>query len=332
MTSKPHAPGVMGIMAASLAEQRNKALSDAQGRLERVFDDDDFEPASAPASVVSIAAEKQAPKPPSTKASKSDDTVYLLDPNDIEPWVFADRPDNEFGDLTALTEKIRVHGQEVPALVRPGKTKGKYELIYGRRRWTVCKDLGIKLKTFVRDLNDQDAHARMVIENERDPVSTWAKAMNYKKVIEAGVYPSESALAAKLGIHRASLSNIMAYNRIPAPVVEALGADCMSSMGIHTAKAILAASKSEKDIEVLVANASKIASGSITGENILKLVNKAKEVKPRETKIVTDDQGRKLFSFRTTGRGMTEVMFYQEATKRFAEEDLVSKIKELFSK
>lgn len=322
------APGVFGIFAQEI--QQGQPPKGGKG-LQKVHRD---LPATAPVSVITPPSPTVKQKPAQkVEADASDDTVYLLDPNDIEPWAFADRPEHEFGDLTSLTEKIRVHGQEVPALVRPGKVKGKYELIYGRRRWTVCKDLGIKLKAFVRSIDDQEAHARMVIENERDPVSTWAKAMNYKKVIEAGVYPSESALAAKLGIHRASLSNIMAYNRIPEPVVEALGPQCMSGMGIHTAKAILAASKSPEDVEVLVSNANKIVSGSLTGDNILKLVNKAKESKPRETKIVTDDSGRKLFSLRTTGRGMTEVMFYQEAVKQFGgDEAFVSKIKGLFSK
>lgn len=326
--TKPHAPGVMGIMAASLAEQRTKALEDTKGRLERVFDDDDFEPAVAPASVVSIASEAPAQKDPAANL-KTTERVVSIDPDVIVPWDLADRPLDEIGDLESLTESIRIHGQETAALVRPAKTKGRYELIYGHRRWMVCRDLGIKLRCIVREMDDKTAHKKMVLENsDREAISSWARALNFKKAIDNGLYPSESALAASLGIHRSSLSNIMAFTRIPADVAEAIGP--MSKVGVQTAKAIVTLCKSEEQREFVIKNAEKIAAGAMTGDSLISACNRAQKPRERETKVVTDDSGRKLFSMRQTGRGMTEVMFYPEALRRYTEEEMINKIKGLF--
>lgn len=330
MSETPRAPGAMGMMAASLAEHR-KGGPLPKAQLERVFDDPLPEPAKAPVSVVPTPA--PTPKAPSVKADKSDDIVYYLDPNDVEPWFLADRRPGEFGDLSRMTESIRINGQEVPALVRPGKTKGKYELIYGRRRWTVCKDLEIKLKTFIRAVSDQEAFEKMVLENlDREDVSNWTRALSFKAAIEAGVYPSESALAAKNNFHRATMSNIMSLTRIPEAVVEAIGEDGMQKMSIGSAKAILAACKSEAGMEKVISLASKIAEGTLSGESITKTVERSTKPDTRETKIVTTPDGKKLFSCRVTGRGMTELMFYPEALRDIPQEELLNKIKGLFCK
>ncbi len=328
--TKPHAPGVMGIMAASLAEQRAKATQDTQGRLERVFDDDDdFEPATASASVVSIASEPPAAVEAPAVGAKGAEKIIAIDPNLIVPWDLADRPLDEIGDLESLTESIRIHGQETAALVRPAKTKGRYELIYGHRRWMVCRDLGIKLRCVVREMDDKTAHKKMVLENsDREAISSWARALNFKKAIDNGLYPSESALAASLGIHRSSLNNIMAFTRIPADVAQAIGP--MSKVGVQTAKAIVMLCKSEEQREFVIKNAEKIATGTMTGDSLISACNRAQKPRERETKVVTDDSGRKLFSMRQTGRGMTEVMFYPEALRRFTEEEMINKIKGLF--
>lgn len=329
--TKPHAPGVMGIMAASLAEQRAKATQDTQGRLERVFDDDDFEPATASASVVSIVEEPSPSKPRTRGLERSTDVVVLLDADIVDPWKYADRPEDEFGDLEELTESIRAHGQETPALVRPSAVKGRYELIYGRRRWTVCKDLGLKLKVVIKDLDDQAAFQKMYLENSsRKDLSPWARANSYKKALEAKLYASESALAAHLGIHRGSLGNIMCLTRLPSEVVEAIGPQGMSKMGVQTAKAILSLTKDPENLPKIVEMADKIATGTVGADTIAKAVAKAVTPRSRDTKVVSDDSGRKLFSMRQTGRGMTEVMFYPEALRRYSEEELVNKIKGLF--
>lgn len=347
MSELPRAPGAMGMMAASLAEQRKKATATAKGNIEKVFGGEpakkpvslvgESPAAPSPAAVATPDPEAVAPAAPlaveSAASRRGDDTVYLIDPEDIVPWDLADRPDQEFGDLEDLTESIRAHGQETPALVRPmPEQPGKYELIYGRRRWCVVKDLGLKLKTFIRSLEDKEAFQKMFLENSsRQDLSAWARARSYKKAIDKGLYPSESALAAHLGIHRGSLNNIMAFNRIPEEIVQAVGAG-MSKIGIHTAKAIVSVCEDPENVPRIVELADKLAAGGVGPESIASAVQKAKQPRQRDTKIITDAAGKKLFSLRQTGRGMIEVMFYQEAVKQHPEEELINKIKGLFTK
>lgn len=328
MTKKPNAPGVMGIMAASLEERRAK--------IERVFtDNEDFVPVTATPVVSEPEPEPEPPSPSKPRLNgleRSEDIVVLIDPNLIDPWKYADRPDDEFGDLEETTESIRAHGQEVPALVRPSKVKGRYELIYGRRRWTICKDLGRKLKTFVKDLDDATAYEKMYLENKlRTDISAWARACNHKLALDDGLYASESALAAKLGIHRGSLNNIMTLTRLPAEVIEAVGRDGMRKMGVQTAKTILSLTKEDpENVKKIVALSDKIAAGSLGPEAIAKAVQNEKKPRERDTRIIVDEAGKKLFSLRHTGRNMTEVMFHPEALRRYSEEELISKIKGLF--
>lgn len=332
------APGVMGLYAQTLAQQKQKGLASGKARLEKVFDDEPEAPA-APASVVSKPA---APAPvlspapaddtaDATKAKPSAERVHLLDPIKITPWDLADRPDEEFGDLESLTESIRLHGQEVPILVRPTDKRGHYELIYGRRRWTVCQDLGVKVKAFIREVDDKAAYELMCLENsDRQELSSWARALSYKKAIEKGIYPTESALAAHLGLSRSTMSNIMVYTRLPKEVAEAIGP--MSKVSILTAKAILSASQDPANIPTLIEAADRIRNAELCGDKVLSYVGRARREPSEGLKVATDGDGRKLFSYRRTGRGGYELHFSKEAAKRKELDQIVEYLNELFSK
>jgi len=326
------APGVMGLYAKSLAEQQKKGREAGKAHLQPVFAEEPEEVSTSPASVVSEPAAAKKVEKAERPAAKGSETVELIDTDLIDPWEFADRPDDEFGDLESLTDNIRIHGQETPILVRPNKkAKGRYELIYGRRRWTVCKDLGIKVKAFVRNYDDRQAYAAMYRENsERKDISSWARAVSYRKALDKGLYESESALAANLGISRATMSNIMVYTRIPGEVAAAIGP--MHNVSILTAKAILrCASGDEESVERLISVADKIQAGELTGDKVEKAVVASSTKRSSETKIVTDSQGRKLFSYRDNGRTFLELNFYQEAEKKAGVDKIVNALKELFS-
>lgn len=338
---KERAPGVMGLYAQTLAQQKQKGLAQGKARLEKVFDDEPEQETPAPASVVSK-PEPQAPKQPepaaevkvdasepsTTSRKRSSDAVHTLDPSRITPWELADRPVEEFGDLESLTESIRLHGQEVPILVRPTSKRGEYELIYGRRRWTVCRDLGIKVKAFVREVDDKTAYELMCIENsDRSELSSWARALSYKKAIDKGLYPTESALAAHLGLSRSTMSNIMVYNRIPSDIATAIGP--MTKVSIQTAKAVLAASQEPDNIPALLDAATRIRDGDLCGDKVLSYIGRTKRSAGDGLKVATDGEGRKLFSYRATGRGGYEIHFTKEAAKRKEIDDIVSHLSEL---
>lgn len=323
------APGVFGMFAQEI--QQGQA---PKGKgLQKVHRE---APAAAPVSVISPPSPSAKPKPAQKiEADAADDTIYYVNPEDVTPWELADRPEDEFGDMNELTESIRAYGQEIPALLRPiAGSVGKYELIYGRRRWTACLDLGTKLKAFIRAMDDEEAFKRMYIENaKRNDLSAWAKAMSWQRAIDKGIYKTETALAAKLGIHRGTVNNIMAFTRIPKEVVQAIGKN-MKSIGIHTAKA-LSQLETPEEIAVAVELAEKIGAGAIVAENVTKAIkarvsSTGEEPQEQKSRTITDDKGAKLFTVRTTGRGVTEFTFTSEAIKRASLDDLILKVKGIF--
>lgn len=310
------APGAMGMMASSIAAAKKNP---GKAQLERVFDAPPRpKPAQKPAAVVSEGS-----------SSGTQDLVYEIDPELIDEWEFVDRPESEFGDLEELTASVRSFGQEVPILLRP-KQGGRYELIYGRRRWTVCKDLGIKVKAFVRQIDDRTAYQKMSLENRsRQDLSSWARAMSYKKAIDMMLYESQSALAAHLGIDRGTLSNMMIYTKLPDSLTQAIGS--MKNVGIHTAKTIVAMLDEPANEPALLQLADQIGAGKLAGKSLISAVHRLRETDAETgSGIARDEAGNKLFSWRLTDRGAVQLTFAKESLKDRAVDDLVKQIRDSF--
>lgn len=91
---------------------------------------------------------------------KDGSAVIEIDPDDILPSSISDRFDSAY-DAEAVAEiaqSMLERGQIVPGLVRPVPGRSdKYQIVYGRRRLTAAKQLGIKFKASVRDLSDEEA-------------------------------------------------------------------------------------------------------------------------------------------------------------------------------
>lgn len=330
---KPHAPGIAGKWASDLTamQQERKPLSRAT--IEKVYDQKpvqkpEAKPAPARASASSSldealdALEKTvAPVEKRTPGEKRVDGFSLIHPAFIEPWELHDRPESEMGDLDELTESIRSFGQEIAGLVRPHPDPAKsnmYQLIYGRRRWTVCRDLGIQFKCRIEQMDDQTAAVKMVLENGgRTDLSNWAKCQSYMKMLEARLFPNQAALAAKLGIDRATLSNIMIYSRIPKRVAEAIGP--MSKVSQKTAKAILSLTNDDIASEdALISLAERIREGVLTDKTLTKAVATASAKQPEaKNYLVGKKTSRKIGSYRSTDRGSSQITFNKEFVESF---------------
>ncbi len=89
-------------------------------------------------------------------------------------------------EQTELLESIRANGTLVPIIVR-SSTTGKYEIISGRRRVEVCKELGINtIPAIVKELTYEEAVITMVGANlQRENLLPSEKAFAYKIKMEA---------------------------------------------------------------------------------------------------------------------------------------------------
>ncbi len=125
--------------------------------------------------------------------------IREIDPALIDDWGPVDRLDeftavnsDDDDGFDALMTSIEDGGQQVPILVRRAKTEGRYEVIYGRRRLKACRELGVKVRANVQDLDDQTALLAKGLENAaRRNLSFYEKARFAEAIMEIG-HPAET--------------------------------------------------------------------------------------------------------------------------------------------
>lgn len=127
-------------------------------------------------------------------------------------------------DDSALRDSLRRYGQLVPVLLRPSaETKGRYEIIYGRRRVRAAKAIGLPVKAIIRPLDGEEAVVAQGQENTaRRDLSFIEKARFARLIIEDG-YSRDVATEA-LHCHATVLSIMLSVVRdIPDDVVLKIG-------------------------------------------------------------------------------------------------------------
>ena len=136
-----------------------------------------------------------------------------FDPAHVRPWRFHNRAGSGMDDasLDALAASIQRDGQQQLGLARRLPAGGTHavEAIFGVRRLEACRRAGVPWRAEVREpsFSDAECAALMHSENEwTEQVSPIENALQWKAMIDAGVFPSQSALADDLGCHRARVS------------------------------------------------------------------------------------------------------------------------------
>lgn len=148
-----------------------------------------------------------------------------LDPELIDPSPFPDRlPDDNSADFEGLKKLIAEEGQKVPVQVRkhPG-VDGRYQIVYGHRRWRAVRELGIKLKAIVLDLSDVELVVAQGIENAaRQDLSWIERALFAWRMDNAGIKARD--IRAALSIDDPELARLRSVCRVlPSDIIEAIG-------------------------------------------------------------------------------------------------------------
>lgn len=116
--------------------------------------------------------------------------VFEIDPSLVDPSPFPDRlPDDDASAFEAFKQTIAEEGQKVPVEVRRHPVApGRYQLVYGHRRWRAAQDLGLVLRAFVVDLDDKGLVIAQGIENSvRQDLSWIEKAQFAYRMDQAGI-------------------------------------------------------------------------------------------------------------------------------------------------
>lgn len=160
-------------------------------------------------------------------------SIREIDTNLIDDWGPKDRLD-EFTAVNteeddegfeALKNSIRDGGQQVPILVRRSKVaEGRFEAIYGRRRLRACRELGIKVRANVQDVDDATALLAKGLENAaRRNLSFYEKA-RFADAIQAAGHES-GTVRQVLNLSASGLSHLTKVTQnVPSRVGDLIGA------------------------------------------------------------------------------------------------------------
>lgn len=252
----------------------------------------------------------------------NENELVFLDPKECEPWEYANRLEDELGNLDGLIQSIQENGQLQPVLVRshPIPHDGiKYQIIFGRRRHLACLTLGLKLLVIKKDnLSLQDAITCQDAENKhRKDVSNYSNALLYKKLLTDDVFKTEKELAERLGISTSTFSDLMAYTKIPSEILSKIPE--VHQLSTYMAIKIVRLLSSQKDAyDKILAIASHIGKSINTPLKLESTITKQKTDErdvPRRTQIVQDSKGGKLFTFKVDHKGTPILTFQKELLK-----------------
>lgn len=175
-------------------------------------------------------------------------SIREIDPQLIDDWGPADRleefttvnPEDDDQSFEALKSSIREGGQQVPILVRRSKTsEGRFEAIYGRRRLRACRELGVKVRANVQDVDDATALLAKGLENAaRRNLSFYEKA-RFADAIQAAGHDGATVRQA-LNLSASGLSHLTKVTQnVPGRVGNLIGAAPKSGRPKWTALAEL---------------------------------------------------------------------------------------------
>ncbi|MCA0922827.1 plasmid partitioning protein RepB [Pseudooceanicola nanhaiensis] len=147
-----------------------------------------------------------------------------IDPAEIADSEIADRFDVTVG-LEDLMESIRTSGQQLPALLRYRRGSGpRYEVVYGRRRIAACRALGLKVKAYVKEMDQREALVSQALENSaRLERSFIEQAIFATRLEDQGFTRAE--IGEVLAVDKGTLSKLVGVARdVPDAVIYRIGA------------------------------------------------------------------------------------------------------------
>lgn len=141
-----------------------------------------------------------------------------IHPELIDSSPFPDRlPDDSDQDFVTFATSFEEEGQKVPIQVRAHpEAPGRYQIVYGHRRWRAAKQNGRPLKAIVVELSDAELAVSQGIENAERQDLTWIeKALFAWRMENTGIKPRD--IKASLSIDDAEISKMRSVMRVLNP-------------------------------------------------------------------------------------------------------------------
>jgi ParB family chromosome partitioning protein len=133
------------------------------------------------------------------------------------------QPRKSFDDdeLASLSASIRTHGVLQPLVVR--QVGERYQLVAGERRLRAAREAGLQsVPVTVVDFNDQQILEAALVENiQRSDLNPIEKAQGFKDYLTRYRMTHEQ-LGTRLGLGRATITNLVALLELPAELQDAV--------------------------------------------------------------------------------------------------------------
>jgi ParB family chromosome partitioning protein len=139
----------------------------------------------------------------------------------IERNPYQPRKTFDSDELASLSASIRTHGVLQPLVVR--QVGERYQLVAGERRLRAAREAGLQsVPVTVMDFNDQQILEAALVENiQRSDLNPIEKAQGFKDYLTRYRMTHEQ-LATRLGLGRATITNLVALLELPAELQEAV--------------------------------------------------------------------------------------------------------------
>jgi ParB family chromosome partitioning protein len=158
------------------------------------------------------------------KELASRETTQELDPALFTPPISDRISSANDGRLQQLKAAIAENGQQIPIIARPHPTdEGRFQIAAGHRRWRVAQELGLKLKTIVRKLSDQELVILQGQENGPREDLTFVERARFAMQMESHGFDRDT-LSAALSVDKPEISRLLT-------VAQALGEDLIVAIG-----------------------------------------------------------------------------------------------------
>lgn len=152
-------------------------------------------------------------------------SLVEIDPHLIEAAGMADRLETDSAADVALRDSIAEYGQQVPVLVRPHPDKdGHYQIVYGRRRVLVLRELGQPVRALVRELDDRALVLAQGQENTARRDLSFIEKVNFSRQMQEAGY-ERKVIGDALSADKTLVSRMLTLAaRLPADLIVAIGA------------------------------------------------------------------------------------------------------------
>lgn len=208
--------------------------------------------------------------------------IVEIEPNREQP-----RKNFDEESLEELANSIKEYGVIQPIIVT--KKDDYYEIIAGERRWRAAKKAGLtEMPCIIREDKEQTNREIALIENiQRKNLNPIEKAMGLRKLLD-DYGMSQQALADKLGMSRASVTNSVRILNLDKRVIDLVLAHNLTE---RHCRALLRIEDPDKQYEMakrFIENNQKVEDAELAVNNVKQLPKKDKDKAKKYEAIYRD--------------------------------------------